>query len=205
MPGLSLETVYHGVEFFPLTWETAKAVYEDVKDEVEATPFRSPEGKKAWELLKNWVTNATSDNRTDPGAAMLSEFKDALKNTIRRILARRRGMTSTQDDVDPLVREEDVVQSTGFSNVPTINWDNSGTGQNVSFFGRLGGAKRKSQTAKFCRCIKEVRKTIRPRKGSTAEQAAIGVCVKSVLHSRGRTVKRFKCGKKSRLVTQKRK
>ncbi len=68
-----------------------------------------------------------------------------------------------------------------------------------------GGAKRKSQTAKFCRCIKEVRKTIRPRKGSTKESAAIGVCVKSVLHSKGRTVKKFKCGKKSRLVTQKRK
>ncbi len=58
---------------------------------------------------------------------------------------------------------------------------------------------------KFCRCIKSVRKTIRPRKGSTAESAAIGVCVKSVLHRRGRTLKKFTCGKKARLVTQKRK
>ena len=58
---------------------------------------------------------------------------------------------------------------------------------------------------KFCRCIKTVRKTIQPRTGSTAEKAAIGICVKSVLQSRGRTLKKFKCGKKARLVTQKRK
>ncbi len=64
---------------------------------------------------------------------------------------------------------------------------------------------KEAMKTKFCRCIKSVRKTIRPRKGSTAESAAIGVCVKSVLHRRGRTIKTFRCGKKARLVTQKRK
>lgn len=58
---------------------------------------------------------------------------------------------------------------------------------------------------KFCRCIKTVRRTIRPREGSTSEKAAIGVCVKSVLQTKGRTLKRFRCGNKPRLVTQKRK
>ena len=62
-------------------------------------------------------------------------------------------------------------------------------------------AKRLSNT--FCRCIKSVRKTIKARKGSTKEQGAIAVCVKSVLQTRGRTLKKFKCGPKQRLVTQK--
>lgn len=61
------------------------------------------------------------------------------------------------------------------------------------------------QSTKFCRCIKDVRKTVKARKGSTAEQGAIAICVKSVLHRRGRTIKKFKCGKKPKLVTQKRK
>jgi len=73
------------------------------------------------------------------------------------------------------------------------------TGCGVREF-RDGGGK---LSAKFCRCIKKVRKTVRVRKGSTREQAAIGICVKSVLHSRGKTVKKFSCGKKARLVTQK--
>jgi hypothetical protein len=53
---------------------------------------------------------------------------------------------------------------------------------------------------KLCSCIKQVRKTIklRPRlkqiKGK--ESAAIGICVKSVLQTRGRTLKKFSCKKK---------
>ncbi len=61
------------------------------------------------------------------------------------------------------------------------------------------------QAAKFCRCIKAVKKTLKARKGSTKEQGAIAVCVKSVLHSRGRTIKKFRCGRKAKMVTQKRK
>lgn len=63
---------------------------------------------------------------------------------------------------------------------------------------------RESLKRKFCRCIKAVSKTIKARKGQTTEQAAIGVCTKSVLFSRGKTLKAFKCGKKGRLITQKR-
>ena len=68
--------------------------------------------------------------------------------------------------------------------------------------GQVGGKRKRSQTAKFNRCIKSVRKTVKPRKGSTKESAAIGICVKTVLHRRGRTLKRYS---KKRLVTQKRK
>lgn len=60
-----------------------------------------------------------------------------------------------------------------------------------------------SQAKKLCRCIKHVRKTIRPRRGQSKESGAIGVCVKSVLQRRGRTLKKFRCGRKPMLVTQK--
>lgn len=60
---------------------------------------------------------------------------------------------------------------------------------------------------KFCRCIKSVRKTIKVRgkqKTPTAkESAAIGVCTKSVLQTKGKTLKRFSCKKRPMLKTQK--
>ena len=68
----------------------------------------------------------------------------------------------------------------------------------------MGGGMRSA--AKFCKCIKSVRKTLKARKGSTKEQGAIAVCVKSVIQKKkGRTLKKFNCGKKPRLVTQRRK
>ena len=53
---------------------------------------------------------------------------------------------------------------------------------------------------KFNRCVKSVRSTVRARKGSNKESAAIAICVKSVLHTRGKTMKRYR---KGRLITQK--
>jgi hypothetical protein len=70
-------------------------------------------------------------------------------------------------------------------------------------------ATRKNKlAADFCRCIKKVRKTIKLRPGvkktaAAKEAAAIGVCVKSVLQTKGKTLKRFGCKKKMSLVTQK--
>ena len=46
---------------------------------------------------------------------------------------------------------------------------------------------------RFCKCIKSVRKTIKARKNSTKEQGAIAVCVKSVLQSKGHTLRKFNC------------
>jgi hypothetical protein len=51
----------------------------------------------------------------------------------------------------------------------------------------------------FCRCIKKVRRTVKLRKGRGAaakESAAIAICVKSVLGSRGRTLRKFSCTKR---------
>jgi hypothetical protein len=61
----------------------------------------------------------------------------------------------------------------------------------------------KPLSASFCHCIKKVKSTVKLRnKKSTKEQAAIGICVKSVLQTRGKTLKKFRCGKKPRLLTQ---
>lgn len=60
--------------------------------------------------------------------------------------------------------------------------------------------RHKSLSDTFCRCIKHVRPTIKSRKNT--EKAAIGICVKSVLHRRGKTLKRFTCKKKPHLMTQ---
>jgi len=65
-----------------------------------------------------------------------------------------------------------------------------------------GGRRRKSQAKRFGSCVKAVRKTVKARKGSNPESAAIAICTKSVLFPRGRTIKRYR---KGRLLTQKRK
>ena len=60
---------------------------------------------------------------------------------------------------------------------------------------------RKSLVKKFCKCIKKVRRTFKPRKG-TKEQAAIAICTKSVLQTKGKTLKKFSC-RNEKLITQK--
>ena len=68
---------------------------------------------------------------------------------------------------------------------------------------------KESQSRKFCKCIKQVAKTIHLRPGygrgpAAKEKAAIAICVSSILRSRGRTLKRFSCTKKGgpKLQTQ---
>jgi hypothetical protein len=68
-------------------------------------------------------------------------------------------------------------------------------------------AKPKSLGKEFCRCIKKVRKSVKVRPGQNKslkgrEKAAIGICVKSVIQSRGKTLKRFKCRPTPKLLTQ---
>lgn len=55
---------------------------------------------------------------------------------------------------------------------------------------------------KFTRCVKSVKKSVRTRKNSNKESAAIAICTTSVLHPRGRTLKKYS---RKRLVTQKKK
>ena len=58
--------------------------------------------------------------------------------------------------------------------------------------------RNKTLIGSLCRCIKHVRKTFRN------ESRAIAICVKSVLHTKGKTIKTFRCGKNAYLRTQKR-
>ncbi len=67
---------------------------------------------------------------------------------------------------------------------------------------RPGGGR--TTAKKLCTCIKSVRKTIKARPGVSKEKGAIAICVKSVVQTKRRTLKKFKCGKKPRLTTQKR-
>ena len=72
----------------------------------------------------------------------------------------------------------------------------------------------KKLTKDFCRCIKKVRSYIKPRdsqdsQGSrdsqgSVESAAIAVCIKSVLQTKGKTLRKFSC-RKGKLFTQKKK
>ena len=67
-----------------------------------------------------------------------------------------------------------------------------------------------SLTKDFCHCVKKVRSSIKLRRGQkrtadARESAAIAVCVKSVLQTKGLTLKKVRClpKKKARLFTQK--
>ena len=66
-----------------------------------------------------------------------------------------------------------------------------------------------TKAEKFCRCIKAVRRTVKLRSGpntrKSRERAAIAICTKSMLQTKGRTLKKFKCrtpNKKAYLKTQ---
>ena len=71
------------------------------------------------------------------------------------------------------------------------------------------GTSRKNLARHFCHCIKKVRNTVKVRGKSQSskarEQAAIAICTKSVLQTRKRTLRKFKCGKRPLLETQDRK
>lgn len=61
---------------------------------------------------------------------------------------------------------------------------------------------RRKQAAKFCSCIKKVRRTLKSGNRKSKESRAIGICVKSVLQTRGKTLKRFTCRNNQMLETQ---
>lgn len=63
---------------------------------------------------------------------------------------------------------------------------------------------KESMAKRLCQCIKKVRKSGKGTR-KAKESRAIAICVKSVIQSRGKTLKKFKCGKSPKLVTQSRK
>ena len=62
---------------------------------------------------------------------------------------------------------------------------------------------KESMARRFCQCIKKVRRTIKGNyKKQQKESRAIAICVKSVIQTRGKTLKKFSCGKSPKLTTQ---
>lgn len=58
--------------------------------------------------------------------------------------------------------------------------------------------RHRTQAERFCSCVKQVRKTVKLRKGSgrgaaAKEGAAIAICTKSLLQRKGRTLRRVRC------------
>lgn len=65
---------------------------------------------------------------------------------------------------------------------------------------------KETKAKKFCRCIKQVRRSVKLRAGQRGSQAregaAIAICTKSILQTRGRTLKKIRCRGKPKLETQ---
>ncbi len=71
----------------------------------------------------------------------------------------------------------------------------------MSYTYKKGTRKHTTLVGKFCSCVGNVHKTMKNR--TKSEGKAIAICVKSVLHTRDRTLKKFSCrGKKPTLQTQ---
>ena len=69
----------------------------------------------------------------------------------------------------------------------------------------MAQTRKKSQSRRFCNCIKNVKRYIKPLSGrgsAAKEGAAIAICTKSVLQTRGKTLRKFSCKKKMKLQTQ---
>lgn len=60
---------------------------------------------------------------------------------------------------------------------------------------------KESMAKRLCQCIKKVRTSGKGTR-KAKEQRAIAICVKSVIQSRGKTLKKFSCGKSPKLITQ---
>ncbi len=64
------------------------------------------------------------------------------------------------------------------------------------------GHSNKTMAKKYCKCIGAVRRKMRGTM-KARESAAIGICTKSILQTRGRTLRKFTCGSRPKLLTQK--
>ena len=67
---------------------------------------------------------------------------------------------------------------------------------------------KKSLAKEFCSCIKKVKKSLRNQNKNKKnmneyEKGGIAICVKSMLQSKGKTLKKFQCSKHPMLKIQK--
>ena len=151
-------------------------------------------------LLENFVSHKSSN---EPNDGNDRETLDYLRKILKQVedvqayiekaatvpQARRSAISSL------LKPREQLNLGDGRSNVSNIS------GLPVPMKGLKAGRRKSRKLGNtFNRCVKSVRSTVRARKGSNKESAAIAICTKSVLHTRGKTMKRYR---KGRLITQK--
>jgi hypothetical protein len=117
-----------------------------------------------------------------------------------------KGPVQPVTNISPAAREageQNIAKGAPGYNTTPMSEDSSTSGFNRSrgsWLGFRAGRKTSKIGNKFNRCVKSVRSTVKARKGSNKESAAIAICTTSVLYPRGRTIKRYR---KKRLITQK--
>jgi len=134
-------------------------------------------------LAAGYPLRAAFMDMNPPGIMMLKPAPNARVGTIPKLFV---PITFLADD-------KVVMQDAPYSNVLSLSSDSVPPPPAI----QRAGARKLNQTQRFCKCIKKVRKTIKNEKGP------IAICVASVLQKKGRTLKRFSCGKKGRVITQK--
>ena len=140
----------------------------------------------------NFLTNAWEEIRANLPGAKDREEKERARIAAQTEEAKRQG-TLTVYNTAP------SPPGSGSPSPPSSGSSSSFSGtQPGTYFGFRGGRTSKIGRT-FDRCVKSVRRTVRARKGSTKEEAAIAICTTSVLHTRGKTMKRYR---KGRLTTQ---
>jgi hypothetical protein len=68
---------------------------------------------------------------------------------------------------------------------------------------RMAQTRSRSLSKKFCGCVKKVRKSVHVSRKGNKESAAIAICTRSVLQTRGKTLRKFSCKKGAKIQTQK--
>jgi hypothetical protein len=134
-------------------------------------------------LAGGYPSRAAFADMNPPGIMMLKQAQGAAAGRLPKLFV----------PIAFLVDDRVVMQEAPYSNILSLSPDSAPAPPAV----QRASARKLNRTQRFCKCIKKVRKTIKNEKGP------IAICVKSVLQKKGRTLKKFTCGKNGRVITQK--
>jgi hypothetical protein len=132
------------------------------------------------------------------GRQLSQELKSVVDTISNELASMRAGSNGAEEQADIAIYNLLYTLHTEDPSIPEPSHDE--TSRLATRYIQPAGGARRRKTSKFDRCVKKVRKTVKARKGSNKESAAIAICTTSVLHPRGRTLKRYR---KGRLTTQK--
>lgn len=153
------------------------------------------------ELKKNKTESAGSGVSTESIVKLLTALKDTEDHTSLVSAGTAESAAGLRSVADKIERANKRVADTAVSQSNPVAANSPSRSRVAGIPGLFkGGRKSRKLGNKFNRCVKSVRQTVRARPKSTKESAAIAICTKSVLQTRGLTMKRYK---KKRLVTQK--